>query len=264
VAGLRDIPSMNVHYRSYGAGPPLIILHGLFGSLDNWATLARQWGKHFHVWTFDARNHGRSFHHDQMDYPGMADDLLHFMAEHGIDSAHLLGHSMGGKTAMHFALAHSSRVERLVVVDIAPRTYARKHDEILDTLLSLDPGRFNSREEAGEAMAAAIPEPATRQFLLKNLARGEGGSFHWKMNLSVINDSYDALRAGIGPGGRFDGPTLFVRGGRSSYIGEADVPLILELFPRAVMTTLRNAGHWVHADTPVDLSRVVMPFLLEA
>jgi pimeloyl-ACP methyl ester carboxylesterase len=254
---------MEFHHRSYGAGPPLIVLHGLLGSLDNWSTLARRWGKYFHVLTFDARNHGRSFHHGVMDYPSMAEDLLQFMTQHGIESAHLLGHSMGGKTAMHFALTHPSRVERLVVVDIAPRTYERKHDRILDALVSFDPGRFTARGEADEALAHTIPEDAIRQFLLKNLIRREDGGFRWKMNLEAITRSYDALREGVGAGGRFDGPTLFVRGDRSPYVEESDLPRILELFPRAVITTVAHAGHWVHADAPDDLFRVVLPFLLE-
>jgi pimeloyl-ACP methyl ester carboxylesterase len=254
---------MNVHYRSYGAGPPLIILHGLFGSLDNWATLARRWGEHFHVWTFDARNHGRSFHDDVMDYPSMAGDLLEFMTRHGIAAAHLLGHSMGGKTAMHVALAHPSRVDRLIVVDMAPRSYERKHDRILHALLATDPGRFTGRRQADEELAGLVPDAPTRQFLLKNLARDEQGRFRWKMHLDAINRSYDALRAGIGPEGRFDGPALFIRGGRSPYVTDDDRELILRLFPRAVVATVPHAGHWVHADAPLDLTRVVMPFLRE-
>jgi pimeloyl-ACP methyl ester carboxylesterase len=254
---------MEFHHRSYGAGPPLVILHGLFGSSDNWSALARRWGRHFHVWTFDARNHGRSFHHGLLDYASMAEDLLQFMEQHGIASAHLLGHSMGGKTAMSFALTHSPRVERLVVVDIAPRTYERNHDRILDALISFDPGRFTTRSDADEALVPTIPEVATRHFLLKNLIRREGGGFRWKMNLEAITRSYDALREGVGTRGRFDDPTLFVRGGRSSYVQESDLPRILDLFPRAVIATVANAGHWVHADAPDDLSRVVLPFLLE-
>lgn len=255
---------MEFHHRTYGAGPPLIVLHGLLGSLDNWTTLARRWGKHFQVWTFDARNHGRSFHDPRMDYAAMADDLLQFMNRHGIATAHLLGHSMGGKTAMQFALTHPARVERLIVVDVAPRAYERHHDRILDALLGVEPARLAGRAEADEALARTIPEGATRQFLLKNLVRREEGGFRWKMNLAVIAGSYEALLESVGTGGRFDGPVLFVRGGRSSSVGDTDIPRILELFPRAVVATLAGAGHWVHVDAPDELSRVILPFLLEA
>ncbi len=255
---------MNFHHRHYGAGPPLIILHGLFGSLDNWATLAREWGRRFEVWMFDARNHGRSEHREVMDYPAMAQDLAEFMDRHGLEAASVLGHSMGGKTAMHAALTAPSRIERLVVVDIAPRSYARAHDDLLRALLAADPGGFTDRRQADAAMAASVPDEPTRRFLLKNLARIERGGFRWKMNLEVIGRSYDALRGWNPPAGRFDGPTLVVRGGRSRYVMEEDRETIQHLFPRAVIATIPQAGHWVHADAPADLTRVLIPFLQDA
>lgn len=253
---------MELHYRSYGAGPPLVILHGLFGSLDNWATLARRWADQFHVWTLDARNHGRSFHDERMDYPSMADDLGRFMTRHGMTSAHLLGHSMGGKTVMQFAATFPGRVQRLIVVDVAPRAYPRRHDRILDALLSLDPRRFANRKEADDALGKFIDEAPTRQLLLKNLAREDAGGFRWKMHLEAINRHYDTLRGAVPEGTRCDRPALFVRGGRSSYIGEHDRAIIKARFPHAVLMTVRNAGHWVHADAQDDLYQIVMKFLL--
>lgn len=253
---------MSLHYRSYGAGPPLIILHGLFGSLDNWVTIARRWGEHFHVWLFDARNHGRSFHDDRMDYPVMAEDLGRFMTEHGMASARLLGHSMGGKTVMQFAVTYPGRVERLLVVDIAPRSYPRRHDRILESLLALDPRALRTRAEAEKALAQGIPDAATRGFLLKNLARNEGGGFRWKINLGVIDRRYDDLLSALPDGACCDSPALFVRGGRSTYIGELDRPAIRAHFPRATLVTIKNAGHWVHADAPEDLYQTVLRFLI--
>lgn len=252
---------MELYYRTYGAGPPLLILHGLFGSLDNWATLARRWGEHFHVWTLDARNHGRSFHDERMDYPSMAEDVARFMERHGLSGAHLLGHSMGGKTAMQFALTRPGSVRRLVVVDIAPRVYGRRHDAVLDALLHIDPRRLAGRHEADAALAAAIAEAPVRQFLLKNLARTEEGGYRWKLNLAAIARDYDALRAGPPPGARYERPALFVRGGRSSYVRDEDRARIREIFPRATVVTIRRAGHWVHAEAPDELYTAVTAFL---
>ncbi len=252
---------MVFHHRGYGRGTSLIILHGLFGSLDNWATLARQWAAWFHVFTFDARNHGRSSHSQTMNYSVMADDLLGILREHNLAPAHLIGHSMGGKTAMHFATQHPDLVRKLAVVDIAPKQYARRHDHIFRALMALNLNEFTTRKEIDEALAGNIPEASTRQFLMKNLMRAETGRFRWKVNLGVLNDHYPELSAALPREARCVHPTLFVRGGRSTYILDEDKPLLKQHFPNSQLLTIKSAGHWVHADAPADLERIISRFL---
>lgn len=253
---------IHFHTRSYGKGYPLVILHGLLGSLDNWATLARRFAQHFHVFTFDARNHGRSSHSNVISYPTMATDVQTFMQRHSLASAHLLGHSMGGKTAMQLAMTHPALIDRLIVVDIAPGAYGRRHDHIFDALCGVDLKRYSSRKEVEEVLALEIPEYATLQFLLKNLGRGESGEFRWKMNLPVLKKHYDELGAAIPEATPFDRPALFIKGGKSSYITATDKPAIKKMFPRSSVVTIKNAGHWVHADAPDDLEKIVVKFLL--
>jgi pimeloyl-ACP methyl ester carboxylesterase len=252
---------MRLHFQSHGAGFPLIILHGLLGSLDNWHTISQALGESFQVFAVDQRNHGRSPHSDVFDYAAMADDLLEFMETHHLARAHVLGHSLGGKTAMHFALNHPALVERLVVVDMAPRAYPPEHLPLLDALLALDLRSFRGRNEAGNALAPAVPGAAMRQFLLKNLARDGHGAWHWKINLPAIKRNYPALNAGIGPGRSFAGPVLFIKAGRSDYLGDADVPLIHQLFPRTTIKTVPGAGHWMHAEAPDKLLKMTLNFL---
>ncbi len=254
---------MHFHSRSYGRGFPLIILHGLLGSLDNWATLGKKLGERFHVFTFDARNHGRSSHSERMDYEVMVGDLRAFMQEHNITQAHLLGHSMGGKTVMHFAMSHPGMVAKLVVVDMAPKAYSRKHDHIFEALSSLDLKKFTARKEVDDALSVKIPEFSTRQFLLKNLARAESGNFHWKMNLRVLREHYNELSKALPASAVSEAHALFVNGGKSSYVTDTDRPLIKHHFPNSLILTVKNAGHWVHADAPEELEKIVVRFLLQ-
>jgi esterase len=252
---------MEFHYRSWGKGHPLIILHGLFGSLDNWATMAKALAGEFHVFAYDARNHGRSFHSGKFSYGVMADDIGTFMDQRGISSAYLLGHSMGGKSAMQFALTHPDRVDRLIVVDIAPRSYARKHDELIDAMMGLDLSRYSLRQEVDAALAGKIQSTPTRLFLLKNLARNEDGTLRWKLNLQVIRRHYGETAKGVTARGRFEKRALFIKGGKSPYITPDDRPLIKKLFPHASLLTIKKAGHWVHADAPEEIVKVVRGFL---
>ncbi len=252
---------MDFHHRGYGRGTSLVILHGLLGSLDNWGTLAKKWSERFHVFTFDARNHGRSPHSQAMNYSVMAEDLLGIMGEHDLAPAHLIGHSMGGKTAMFFATQHPDLVKKLVIVDIAPKHYTRRHDHIFSALMGLDLKEFTTRKEVDDDLAAKIPEFSTRQFLMKNLARTESGRFKWKMNLRVLNDHYPSLSEALPKEARCPNPTLFVRGGRSTYILDEDKPLLKHHFPNSQLLTVKNAGHWVHADASAELDRIVSEFL---
>jgi esterase len=252
---------MQLHSQSLGAGPPLLILHGLFGSLDNWNTVSRKLSENFHVIAADLRNHGLSPHSSEMSFESMAEDVAELMVTHKLPTAFVLGHSLGGKVAMELALRHQDKVEKLIVVDIAPRASASRHREILDAMLSLDLSAFDSRKPIEEALAPAVPELAVRQFLLKNLTRDPNGRFHWKINLPAIDRNYPHLNEAIRVGRKFNKPTLFIRGALSDYLGEEDFPLIEELFPQAEIETLPGAGHWVHAEVPDIFVRTVSNFL---
>ena len=252
---------MDLHFQATGAGTPLVMLHGLFGASDNWRPVAARLADRFHVFAVDQRNHGQSPHAADMDYPRMADDLNEFMTARGLDRAHVLGHSMGGKTAMQFALQYPGRVERLVVADMAPRLYPREYDPIMAALLALNLGSFTNRTQMEEALAPAVPNLALRRFLLKNLGRDGLGGFYWKINLEGIADNYRHLVTPISAATPFAGPVLFLRGEQSDYVRPEDEPLIRALFPAAEIQTLAGAGHWLHADQPDEFARRVGEFL---
>lgn len=252
---------MELAYQSYGAGAPLVILHGLFGSRDNWHMLSRKLGAHYHVFAVDQRNHGDSPHDERFDYPAMADDLRGFAEKHGLHNINLLGHSMGGKTAMQFALSYPAYLARLVVADIAPRAYPPHHDEILDTMCALDLAALQTRQQLDQALAERIDDMTTRQFIMKNVARGEDGAFRWKLNLDALRRNYDAIAAAVEGDAPFHKPTLFMRGERSDYIADADEPQIRALFPEAQIATLAGAGHWLHAEKPAEFFDMLTQFL---
>jgi len=252
---------MKLHCRIAGQGAPLILLHGLLGSLDNWQTPARRFARHFQVFAVDQRNHGHSPHGDPISFDAMAADVLEFMDAHGLAGAHLLGHSMGGKTAMQFALRHPERVRKLVVVDVAPRAYPPHHAPALAALLALDLRAFHRRDQLDAALAKSIEDPVVRRFLLKNAARDAAGAFRWKANLRGLWENHERLAAAVSGDIPFTKPALFVRGEKSDCIGEADLELIGRLFPRATVRTIAGAGHWVHADEPEALCETVLKFL---
>jgi len=252
---------MELNYKSFGAGYPIIILHGLFGTLDNWQTIAKKLAENYTVYIIDLRNHGRSTHDDRFDYEVMADDLQAFMESHWIYEAHIIGHSMGGKTAMQFALNYPDLVNQLVVVDIAPKAYEGGHQTIFDALLSLDLAKITSRKEADEFLKQKIDDFGVRQFLLKNLTRQKEGGFKWKMNLPIIHQNYQPILSAIESEDSFDNDTLFIRGGISDYVKEEDMSHIKTLFPSAKLATVAEAGHWVHAVAPKTLLELVFDFL---
>src|SRR5262245_20978351 len=252
---------MRIHFQSYGRGAPLIILHGLFGSLENWHSISQGLAADFQVFAVDQRNHGRSPHAAEMSYQLMAEDLKQFVADQQLGAVNLLGHSMGGKTAMLFALTYPESVQKLIVVDIAPRAYSERHLEILSALSSLDLIAFKSRAEMESQLEPSIPDLAVRRFLLKNVKRDEAGTFYWQMNLPAIEENYGRLGEEIASQRPFEKPTLFVRGERSSYIRDEDLPAIEKLFPRVEHCKIAGAGHWIHADSPEAFLRKVREFL---
>lgn len=251
---------MELNFKTFGQGEPLIILHGLFGMLDNWQTLGKRFAEHFTVFLVDQRNHGRSPHLPDIDYPLLAADLAGFMEQNWVYKAHILGHSMGGKTAMQFALNHADMVDKLVVVDIAPRLYSRRHLTIFEALLALDLQQLTDREEVEKILRLKIDEEGTLQFLMKNLGRDKHGRFRFKMNLEALYQNYDKLLAPVSGTDTFDHPALFIRGGKSEHITDDDFPKIREMFPQAELATVAGAGHWVHADAPDELFGLVMSF----
>ena len=252
---------MQLHFKQLGQGEPLVLLHGLFGSADNWFSIAPKLAERFHVFAADLRNHGQSPHDADMSYPLMAADVEEFFAANGLASASVIGHSMSGKVAIQLAVDFPQRVKKLVVVDIAPRAYARAHDNILDALLALDLASFTSRQQIEDSLAKQIPSLYLRRFLLKSAGRDDGGRFFWKMNLPAIAANYSRLCTAVDEGRPFTGPTMFIRGGRSDYINPADEVEIRRQFPAAVIETIPAAAHWVHADAPEEFARLVLDFL---
>lgn len=252
---------MELNYKTFGQGEPLIILHGLFGMLDNWQTLGRKLGEHFTVFILDQRNHGRSPHAEPHDYPAMAEDLKNFMENHLIMRSHLLGHSMGGKTVMQFALSYPDMVDKLIVVDIAPKTYPGGHQEIFEALSQLKLEGEKSRVAIDQQLAERIPQRSIRQFLLKNLARDPDKGFRLRMNLPVIYRDYEKILQPPEREDTFRGETLFIRGANSPYVQDEDLDLIREFFPQAGLQTIEGAGHWVHAEKPRELLSAVQNFL---
>lgn len=250
-----------LNYKVFGEGPPIIILHGLFGTLDNWQTIAKKLAKNYTVFIVDQRNHGRSPHMDTHTYDDMSEDLLSFMESQWIYKAHIIGHSMGGKTAMNFALNNPSYVDKLIVVDISPKTYIGNHGTIFDTLLALDLEKVQNRKEADAIFQKTIPEFGVRQFLLKNLTRDKEKGYIWKMNLPILLEYYPQILAKGVPDEIFEDKTLFIRGKRSSYIQDDEWHLVTSHFPNAQLKTIADAGHWVHAEAPVEFYNVLEDFL---
>jgi esterase len=252
---------MILNYKTYGQGPPVIIMHGLFGMLENWQTIARKLAADYSVYTVDLRNHGKSPHSEVFDYCAMAADVVEFMASQGFYAAHLMGHSMGGKVAMQMAMEYPSHVQKLIVVDIAPKVYAPGHVAIFDALGSVDFSKVSRRSDVEGILMEQINHIGIVRFLLKNLARDPDGGYRWKMNLDVIRSQYHNVNADVISGDPFDGPALFLRGGMSPYVSMDDWPQIEALFPNAVLETIKGAGHWVHAEKPEELLRAVVSFL---
>ncbi len=247
--------------REFGAGSPVLILHGLFGFSDNWQTIAKGLATEHLVVTPDLRNHGRSPHVPGHSYPEMAEDLKHFMEEKWMFHAAVIGHSMGGKVAMQLALTHPDLVEKLVVVDMEPGQADDNHGDIFESLLGLDLSKMKERKEAEDYLLPRIPDFGTRQFLLKNITREDDGSFAWKMNLPVLWKHYKDILAAVTSDTPFEKPALFIRGSRSNYIKDEDWENTKLLFPNAELVTIEDAGHWVHADKPKELLEVIKAFL---
>lgn len=254
---------MRLFFREYGQGEPIIILHGLFGLSDNWVTIARRIAEKFHVFIPDQRNHGQSPHSDTFNYFALTTDLQEFIEEHQLENPVLIGHSMGGKVAMQFALDGPEMVKKLVVIDIGPGSYPIRsmHMDMISTMFSVDLSKTSSRSEIEKIIAKKIEDERTRLFIMKNLYRINPKTLVWRPNLKAIVANLEDISGQVAGGGKFKKPTLFIKGGRSDYISDKDEGLIYKLFPIAEIKTIEKAGHWVHADTPNALCRVLSNFL---
>ncbi len=246
------------HSELGGAGkPPLILLHGMLGSSRNWQTTGRELASQFHVFALDARNHGRSPHAPEMDYPAMADDLFAWMDAQGLEKASLVGHSMGGKTAMLAACRHPERVEQLVVVDVAPKDYAwAAHRVEFAALNELNLADISSRREAEMRFEARVQDLGMRKFLATNLERTDAG-WRWVVNLPVLTAALPVLeKNSLAPGDRYDGPVLFIAGGKSKYVQPADHETIRCHFPSARIEVIAGSGHNPHMDRREEFVRL--------
>jgi esterase len=251
---------MKLFYRQQGQGKPLIILHGLLGSSDNWHSPGKLFAETFTVYVVDQRNHGQSPHSDEFNYKVLTEDLEKFIKDNKIEKAHIIGHSMGGKTAMNFAVKNPEAVDKLIVVDIVPKKYVVRHDRLIEGMKAIPLEETTSRAEAEVALAGYEPDPAVRQFLLKNLSRGTGGKFVWKVNLPAIDRHLQETGDGMIYPGSFKGPTLFINGEKSDYYKPGDDALIKKIFPQAQIVSL-DTGHWVQAEKPQEFAQTVLRFL---
>lgn len=254
---------LKLHCETLGEGADLVILHGLFGSLENWRGSARLLARHFRVWLVDQRNHGLSPHSSEFHYGAMAEDLHALLDLHALERVHLLGHSMGGKTAMLYAALHPDRVDRLIVEDMGPGGYGPHHDEVFRGLLALPLGQLRSRSEADKLLRDTIPVDEVRRFLLKNLYRQADGTWAWRCNLSVLFGSYRHLLSALPLDAPVVCPTLFVKGALSDYLDPSRNDDLLELFVQRRHVTIQGAGHWVHAEQPAAFLQAVQSFLLD-
>ncbi len=253
---------MKLFYRKFGEGQPFLILHGLFGQSDNWNTLAKQISEQgYEVYAVDQRNHGLSPHSTIWNYESMSDDIAELIADLQLKNSILLGHSMGGKTAMQFALTHSALLDKLIVADMAPRYYAPHHQAVLQGLLAVDFKIVKTRKEAEHILSQHIDDNGTRQFLLKNIYWKKDDEMDWRFNLDVISKQIENVGEGIDTASSCDIPSLFIRGEKSDYILDSDVKEIKEIFPRSYMETILDSGHWIHAEQPKLFLKCIMDFI---
>ena len=250
-----------LHSKILGKGEPLLILHGFFGMSDNWKTLGNRFAENYEVHLIDQRNHGRSFHSDEFSYEVMVEDLLLYIEQYKLKNVNLLGHSMGGKVTMLFAFTHPDLVDALIVADIAPRFYPRHHDLILAGLAEVDFSKVRSRNEVEEVLQEYIPEFSVRQFLVRSLYWKSKEQLSFRFNLPSLIENIDEVGMALPSLTVFENRTLFLKGENSGYIARDDESLIEAHFPRAVIKTVKNAGHWLHAENPDDFYRYVVSFL---
>lgn len=266
-SALNQTPLLN--YQQVGQGDHIILIHGLFGSLENLNMVAKTLANDFTVTSVDVRNHGSSFHADNMNYSVLAQDVIKLLDHLAIDNAHILGHSMGGKIAMQLALEYGDRINTLIVADIAPVQYPNHHQQIINGLKAIDLTKVLKRKDADEQLSMYVPEQGVRQFLLRNLALNEQKHFYFKCSLALIDQYYSQImlanklddKSNIQIAKRFEKPTMFIKGGNSNYILPEHQQDILALFPQSKAKVIQGAGHWLHAEKTTAFNKIVLSFL---
>jgi esterase len=256
--------SPQLNYKIIGQGKPVIILHGLFGMLDNWLNMSKKLeASGYMVILIDQRDHGRSEHTDDFSYPLLADDLYRFMEDNWIHDAVLIGHSMGGKTSLQFVADHESSISKMIVIDIGIKKYKGGHQDVFDALFAVDLNQAQSRNDVQNVLMQHLHNLGTVQFLMKNLTRQKEGGFEWKMNLTLLHQKYQNILDGITFSHICDTDTLFIRGDLSDYIVDDDWNSIQKMLPKAKLKTIKDAGHWVHVDQPDELFSTIIDFIKE-
>jgi pimeloyl-ACP methyl ester carboxylesterase len=245
-----------------GEGKPLLILHGFLGMSDNWKSLGTQYASQgFQVHMLDLRNHGRSFHSPEFNYVVMVADVLDYCKANNLEAINIIGHSMGGKIAMLFAVTYPEKVEKLIIADIGTKYYRPHHQEILAGLNAVDFTKKPDRNEVDEILKTYVPDFGTRQFLMKSLYWQEPGQLAFRFNLAVFNNTVEEIGTALPIEAKYSKPTLFIRGGNSSYIRDKDFDGIKVHYPNAIIETIPNVGHWLHAENPKDFFEKTIEFL---
>ena len=239
---------MKLHHRVVGKGDPLLILHGIFGNSDNWLGIAKQLSARHRCYILDMRNHGRSPHSPDLNYDDMVEDIYEFLTDFGLRTVSMIGHSMGGIVAMKFAFDYAHRLDKLIIVDIAPKAYPALHKEIIEGLCAIPVNLIESREQAEQILSEYVSSNRIRQFLLKNLYRKDNGQYAWRINLKAIKEHVSDIGRGISGSYRYEKPTLFIRGEKSDFILEEDKDRIRTMFPQGLIVDIPGASHWVHAE----------------
>ena len=251
-----------IYSKIEGYGKPLLILHGFLGMSDNWKTIGLQFASDgFQVHLLDLRNHGRSFHSDEFSYELMVQDVYEYCLANNLEKINIIGHSMGGKTAMLFAVTYPERIEKLIIADIGPKFYPQHHQTILQGLNAVDFSKKPSRSEVEEIMSHYITDFGTRQFLLKSLYWQEPGQLAFRFNLAVFNKKIEEIGKALPENAVFSKPTLFIRGGKSDYILNEDFENLKKHFPDSTIETIPDAGHWLHAENPKMFCKIASSFL---
>jgi len=259
---INNLTQMLLHSIVLGKGKPILILHGFLGMLDNWKTIGKQLADDgFQAHLIDQRNHGNSFHSDEFNYDVLAEDVYRYCLHYQLSNVTVIGHSMGGKVAMNLAIRHPELIEKLIVVDIAPKVYPPHHADVLAGLLSLDLGKLETRQEADNQLKKYIPDFGVRQFLLKNLYRETNGKFGLKCNLKVLSQAEQMIGETFMQRAKFENPVLFMKGQNSSYIEENDRVAIEKYFPKASIFEVLGTGHWLHAENPKVFYEKLVSFL---
>lgn len=256
---------MKLFYRKYGTGKPIIILHGLFGQSDNWQTQAKNLAERgYEIYAVDQRNHGLSPHDDEFNYKAMSTDLYELINDLGLNKVIVIGHSMGGKTALQFAVDHPEKINKLIVADIAPKSYPPHHQQVFEALQAIDFSSIKTRKEADEMLSKHIADDGTKQFLLKNIYWKTDIRLDWRFNIKAIKENIDAIGAEIELPRVYtknDFGALFIRGENSGYILDSDIPDIRNYFPDSEFVTVEGAGHWLHAEKPKKFLEEVIRFI---